>query len=92
MYILSVTSFFFIDCFSQCNLFEKNTAIYSRAFKFADSIFIDDTSYESYSEVLFSFKQYILFCKIGNCSKGVGKEKLIGKSAQLFKSNRFQLN
>ena len=74
----------FIDCFLECNLFEKNAAVvcHSCAFEFADLSFIDDICCKTYSEVLFLLK--LLFCKISNCSKGVGKEELIAERVKFF--------
>ena len=52
----------FIDCFSECNLFERSATMvcHSCAFESADLPFINDISYDTYSEILFSFKQYLI--------------------------------
>ena len=80
-------TYFFINYFSKCNLFEKkkrkNTAVvcFSCPFEFDSLLSIDDIGYKTSSKVMFSFKQYLIInvCKMGNCLKGREKEKLIAK-------------
>lgn len=52
---------FFTERFSKCDIFKKAAAVvcYSCPFDFVDLSFIDNNGFESYSDVLFAFKQYL---------------------------------